>query len=33
MNIDLTAEQKDFATFLPALSGFYATFVGKHWFP
>ena len=29
MNIDLTAEQKDFATFLPALSGFYATFVGK----
>ena len=29
MNSDLTASQKDYATFLPALSGFYATFVGK----
>ena len=29
MNTDLTTEQKDYATFLPALSGFYATFVGK----
>ena len=29
MRTDLTAEQKDYATFLPALSGFYATFVGK----
>jgi hypothetical protein len=29
MNIDLTASQKDYAIFLPALSGFYATFVGK----
>ena len=29
MNTDLTKEQKDYAVFLPALSGFYATFVGK----
>ena len=29
MNIDLTAEQKDYAVFLPAVSGFYATFIGK----
>jgi hypothetical protein len=29
LRTDLTAEQKDYATFLPALSGFYATFVGK----
>lgn len=26
---NLTAKQKDYAVFLPALSGFYATFVGK----
>ena len=29
MNTDLTSEQKDYARFLPALSGFYATYVGK----
>jgi len=29
MNTNLTAEQKDYAVFLPALSGFFATFVGK----
>ncbi len=29
MNKDLTAEQNDYAVFLPALSGFYATYVGK----
>jgi len=29
MNTDLTAAQKDYALFLPALSGFYATYVGK----
>jgi hypothetical protein len=29
LNTDLTTEQKDYAIFLPALSGFYATFVGK----
>jgi len=29
LNIDLTKEQKDYATFLPAISGFYATFIGK----
>jgi hypothetical protein len=29
LRTDLTAEQKDYATFLPALSGFYATFIGK----
>ena len=26
---DLTSKQKDYAVFLPALSGFYATYVGK----
>jgi len=26
---DLTAKQKDYAVFLPAISGFYATFIGK----
>ncbi len=29
MNTNLTNEQKDYAIFLPALSGFFATFVGK----
>jgi hypothetical protein len=29
MNTDLTAAQKDYAVFLPALSGFYSTYVGK----
>ena len=29
MNKDLTATQNDYAIFLPALSGFYATYVGK----
>ena len=29
MNRDLTATQSDYAHFLPALSGFYATYVGK----
>ena len=29
MKQNLTAEQKDYAIFLPALSGFYATYVGK----
>ena len=29
MNIDLTSSQNDYARFLPALSGFYATYVGK----
>src|SRR6056300_1245147 len=29
MNINLTAEQKDYAVFLPAVSGLYATFIGK----
>ena len=29
MNTNLTEAQKDYAIFLPALSGFYATFVGK----
>jgi hypothetical protein len=33
MNTDLTAEQKDYAHFLPALSGFYATYVGKQRHP
>ena len=33
MNIDLTAAQKDYATFLPALSGFYATYIGKQRHP
>ena len=32
MNRDLTATQKDYAVFLPALSGFYATYVGKQRF-
>ena len=26
---DLTAKQNDYAVFLPAISGFYATFIGK----
>ena len=26
---DLTNKQKDYAVFLPAISGFYATFIGK----
>jgi len=29
LNTNLTKEQKDYAIFLPALSGFYATFIGK----
>jgi len=29
MNKDLTSKQNDYAIFLPALSGFYATFIGK----
>ena len=29
MKTNLTEEQKDFSRFLPALSGFYATYVGK----
>ena len=33
MNKDLTAAQHDYAHFLPALSGFYATYVGKQRFP
>ena len=32
MNRDLTATQNDYAHFLPALSGFYATYVGKQRF-
>ena len=32
MRKDLTAEQNDYARFLPALSGFYATYVGKQRF-
>ena len=32
MNKDLTASQNDYARFLPALSGFYATYVGKQRF-
>jgi hypothetical protein len=32
MNINLTAEQNDYATFLPAVSSFYSTFVGKQRF-
>jgi len=32
MRKDLTASQNDYATFLPALSGFYATYVGKQRF-
>lgn len=27
--VDLTAQQNDYAVFLPAISGFYATFIGK----
>ena len=33
MKKDLTAEQNDYAHFLPALSGFYATYVGKQRHP
>ncbi len=33
MNKDLTATQNDYAHFLPALSGFYATYVGKQRHP
>ena len=33
MNKDLTAAQNDYAHFLPALSGFYATYVGKQRYP
>ena len=33
MKKDLTAEQNDYAHFLPALSGFYATYVGKQRYP
>ena len=29
MNFNLTEAQKDYAHFLPATSGFYATFIGK----
>jgi hypothetical protein len=29
MKINLTAEQNDYAVFLPAVSGFFATFIGK----
>jgi hypothetical protein len=32
MNENLTAEQKDYAVFLPAVSSFYSTFVGKQRF-
>jgi hypothetical protein len=32
MNKDLTSTQNDYARFLPALSGFYATYVGKQRF-
>lgn len=32
MNTDLTKAQKDYAVFLPALSGFYSTYVGKQRF-
>ena len=30
---NLTAKQKDYAVFLPALSGFYATYIGKQRYP
>ena len=30
---NLTSKQKDYAVFLPALSGFYATYVGKQRYP
>jgi|SaaInl5LU_22_DNA_1037371.scaffolds.fasta_scaffold06782_3 hypothetical protein len=33
MNKDLTIAQQDYAHFLPALSGFYATYVGKQRYP
>ena len=33
MNKDLTTAQNDYATFLPALSGFYATYIGKQRHP
>ena len=33
MNTDLTEAQQDYAHFLPALSGFYATYVGKQRYP
>jgi len=33
MNRNLTTAQKDYAVFLPALSGFYATYIGKQRFP
>ena len=33
MNKDLTTAQQDYAHFLPALSGFYATYVGKQRYP
>ena len=29
MNKDLTTAQKDYAIFLPAISGFFATYIGK----
>jgi hypothetical protein len=32
MNTDLTKAQKDYAFFLPSISGFYATFIGKQRF-
>ena len=32
MNYDLTSTQSDYAHFLPALSGFYATYIGKQRF-
>ena len=32
MNENLTAEQKDYAVFLPAVSSFYSTFIGKQRF-
>jgi hypothetical protein len=32
VNINLTETQKDYAVFLPAVSGFYATFIGKQRF-
>ena len=33
MNTDLTKAQQDYATFLPALSGFFATYIGKQRHP
>ena len=33
MNTDLTEAQEDYAHFLPALSGFYATYIGKQRYP